>query len=245
MQGCPSGCIDVESGVIDNGRCVRCMNCISACPLGCIGFAAPKRREEAVPMDTSRRRFLISGGVLIAGLAAGAALAKTGLGKIEEFARRFKILPPGAGSAERFAAKCTACQLCTVNCPAKIIVPATGGDGPVSLDLSRGVCQFDCNRCTLVCPTGALKPLTLEQKRKTKIAEAKFNPRTCIVFQEDVPCGQCADVCPVHAIRLRKNGAPRPVDTALCIGCGACQKVCPADEKAMTVHEIEKQITAV
>jgi len=57
-----------------------------------------------------------------------------------------------------------------------------------------------------------------------------------------VPCGQCADVCPVHAIRLRKNGAPRPVDTALCIGCGACQEVCPADEKAMTVHEIEKQI---
>ncbi len=242
VQGCPSGCIDVESGVIDNGRCVRCMNCISACPLGCIGFAAPRRREEAVPVDTSRRRFLISGGVLIAGLAAGAALAKTGLGKIEEFARRFKILPPGAGSAERFAAKCTACQLCTVNCPAKIIVPAPGGDGPVSLDLSRGACQFDCNRCTQVCPTGALKPLTLAQKRKTKIAEAKFNPRNCLVFQEDVPCGQCADVCPVHAIRLRKNGAPRPVDTALCIGCGACQAVCPADEKAMTVHEIEKQI---
>ena len=28
-----------------------------------------------------------------------------------------------------------------------------------------------------------------------------------------------------------------------CIGCGACQQVCPAPEKAMTVHEIEKQIT--
>ena len=240
VQGCPSGCIDIVNGIIDNGRCVRCMNCISSCPLNSIGFAAQKRRD--VPVDESRRAFLISGGILIAGLAAGAALAKTGLGKIGEFARRFKILPPGAGSAERFAAKCTACQLCTVNCPAKIIVPAPGGDGPVSLDLSRGACRFDCNRCTQVCPTGALKPLTLEQKQKTKIAEAKFNPRTCIVFQEGEPCGHCASVCPVQAITLRKNGTPRPVDTARCIGCGACQEVCPAEEKAMTVHEIERQI---
>ena len=48
---------------------------------------------------------------------------------------------------------------------------------------------------------------------------------------------------PAHAITLRGNGTPRPVNTDLCIGCGACQMVCPAPEKAMTVHEIEKQVT--
>lgn len=240
VKVCPSGCIDVTSGTIDNERCVRCMNCVSSCPLGGVNFVAPKKRE--VPVNESRRAFLISGGVLLAGVAAGVVLAKTGLGKLEEIARRFKILPPGAGSAERFAAKCTACQLCTANCPAKIIVPAPGGDGPVSLDLSRGACQFDCNKCSQLCPTGALTPLTLAQKQKTKIAEAKFNPQKCIVFQGGEPCGHCAAACPVHAITLRKNGAPRPVDTKLCIGCGACQEACPAQEKAMTVHEIEKQI---
>ncbi len=237
---CPAGCIDPKTGTIDNERCVRCMNCLSACPFGGIRFA--RRRADAVPVDVSRRTFLVNGGVLIAGVAAGAVLAKTGLAKLGELTRRFKILPPGAGNAERFAAKCTACQLCTANCPAKIIVPAPGGGGPVSLDLSRGACQFDCNRCSQLCPTGAILPLTLAAKQQTKIAEAKFNPRNCIVFQEGEPCGKCAGVCPVHAISLRRNGTPRPVDTALCIGCGACQNVCPAQEKAMTVHEIETQI---
>ncbi|MBQ9337931.1 MAG: 4Fe-4S binding protein [Lentisphaeria bacterium] len=239
VKFCPTGCIDLEKGQIDNERCIRCMNCISRCPLGSIGFVLPKKSETKP--DVSRRAFLVNSGVLIAGLAAGAALAKTGLGKLAEYAKRFKILPPGAGDAARFASKCTACQLCTANCPAKIIVPAPGGDGPVSLDLSKGFCRYDCNRCSQVCPTGAIRPLTLEVKRKTKIAEAKFDPRKCLVFQEGVKCGKCAEACPAKAVRLRRTGAPFPVKTDLCIGCGACQAACPAPEKAMTVHEIEKQ----
>ena len=239
VKFCPAGCIELEKGVIDNERCIRCMNCISRCPLGCIGFVLPKKKEGET--DFSRRKFLIGSGVLIAGLAAGAVLAKTGLGKLAEFAKRFKILPPGAGDAARFASKCTACQLCTANCPQKIIVPAPGGDGPVSLDLSKGACRYDCNRCSQVCPTGAIVPLALKMKQKTRIAEAKFNPQKCLVFQEGVKCGKCAQACPTGAITLRRNGTPRPVKTALCIGCGACQAVCPVPGKAMTVHEIEKQ----
>ena len=84
-------------------------------------------------------------------------------------------------------------------------------------------------------------PLTLEIKRRTKIAEAKFDPQKCLVFQNSTACGKCAAACPVKAVTLRKNGTPRPVKTALCIGCGACQAACPAPQKAMTVHEIEKQ----
>ncbi len=238
---CPTGCIDPATGTIDNERCIRCMNCVAVCPLGCIGFAGLKMAE--VPVNASRRAFLVNGGIFVAGIAAGAVLAKTGLEKLGEIARRFKILPPGAGDAERFAAKCTACQLCSANCPTKIIVPAPGGDGPVSLDLSKGLCLFDCIRCSQVCPTGAIRPLTLAVKQRTKIAEAEFNPKVCIVFQEGEKCGRCAEACPVHAISLRKNGTPRPVAAALCIGCGACQSVCPATpQKAMTVHEIEKQL---
>ncbi len=239
IKNCPTGCIDIASGTIDNERCIRCMNCISACPLHGIHFTRTKK--EPATVDKARRKFLVNGGIMLAGFAAGTTLAGTGLSKLAEWAKQFKILPPGAGDAERFASKCTACQLCTANCPSKIIVHATGGDGPVSLDLSRGACLHDCNKCSQVCPTGALRPLSLETKQKTKIAEATFHPQTCIVFQESRTCGKCAEVCPTNAITLRKTGAPR-LNVKLCIGCGACQAVCPATQKAMTVHEIEKQI---
>ncbi|MEA4863011.1 MAG: 4Fe-4S binding protein [Victivallaceae bacterium] len=238
---CPAGCIDAFAGTIDNERCVRCMNCVAACPLGGIGIAKPFS-AGGVPVDASRRAFLLCGGALLTGLAAGAVVARTGMSKLAAFVGVGGILPPGAGNPDRFAAKCTACQICTANCPSGIIVPAPGGAGPVSVDLSRGACRYDCARCSQVCPTGALRPLSLEAKRRTRIAGAEFNPRHCIVFQESVPCGRCAGACPTGAVTLRKNGAPRPVNAALCIGCGACQAVCPAPVKAMTVHAIGEQV---
>lgn len=236
---CPSGCIDLEEGTIDNERCVRCMNCVSSCPLHGIHLVRPERKSIA--FDASRRAFLKSGGMVLAGLAGGVVLAKAGMGKLAAFAGRFRILPPGAGNAVRFAARCTGCQLCTANCPEKIIRPAEYGTGPVSLDLSRGACRFDCNLCSRVCPTGAIRPLSLKEKQKTRIAEVRFLPKNCIVFQEGTPCGKCAGVCPTKAVTLRRTGAPR-LKASLCIGCGACQAVCPAPQKAMVIHEIGEQV---
>lgn len=232
---CPAGCIDAKRGVVDNGRCVRCMDCLAACPVDAVSFTAG---YKTAPPDLSRRKFLVSGSILLAGVAVGALAARAGLFRI---ARKLRILPPGAGSAERFTQKCTACMLCAVNCPQKIIRPAPGGTGPVELDLSKGACRWDCARCTQVCPTGALPFLSLAEKRRIKIAEAKFDPKNCLAFQEGTKCGLCAAACPTGAVTLRRNGTPRPVKTALCIGCGACRKACPAPRKAMTVVPVEKQ----
>ena len=111
----------------------------------------------------------------------------------------------------------------------------------MSLELTRGSCKFDCHTCSQVCPTGAIRPISLATKQKTKIAEAQLDTEKCLVYQNDEECGRCAAVCPTHAISLRKNLFPMPVKTDICIGCGACQEVCPAPEKAMTVHGIERQ----
>lgn len=92
-----------------------------------------------------------------------------------------------------------------------------------------------------VCPTGALKDLTLAEKQSCKIALAVHLPQNCIAFQDGEMCGHCADACPVKAITLRKNGTPRPVKKDLCIGCGACLKACPASPSAIRIEPLKKQ----
>jgi len=242
VKSCRASCISIspERAVFDQERCVRCMDCVSVCPKNAIRLTSSTQKTQ--DPDLSRRKFIVQGAVLAGAAVLGFGIGRSGFFSLTERFTRTQILPPGAGMRGFFASKCTACQLCAAACPEKIIVFAKGGDGPVSLDLTGGACRFDCKRCTEVCPTGALAPLTLAVKRKTKIAEAHFDAARCKVFQKEEACGRCAQVCPTHAVTLRKNGTPKPVDTDLCIGCGACQKVCPETPKAITVHGIDKQI---
>lgn len=241
VKNCPAGCMDTETGMIDNGRCVRCLKCLSICPVEGISFS---RKTLSAPVNDSRRKFLVDGGVFVCGMILGKAGAffadKYGKTLVSSAAA---ILPPGAGSLAAFLQKCTACQACTAVCPEKIILPAKGGTGPVSLDLSgKGACRFDCRKCIEACPTGALKDLTLKEKQACKIALAVHLPQNCIAFQDEEECGHCADACKVKAITLRKNGTPRPVKKELCIGCGACLKECPASPPALKILPIPRQI---
>ena len=238
---CPAGCIDITSRNIDNERCIRCLNCLGSCGVSGIEFTRTKPEQRPTSeFSEARRDFLKLGGIILVGISCGSAIARTGAAALTRMAATLRILPPGAGNARQFAASCTSCQLCTSNCPSGIITPSEYGNGPVTLDLSKGYCAPDCTTCSNICPTGALTPLTLATKKKTKIAEAKFNPRNCIVFQEGIPCGECSWICPTGAITLRKSGAPK-LNTEKCIGCGACQYVCPATSKAMTITDIAAQ----
>ena len=247
VKTCPSGCIDPKAGTIDNERCVRCLNCLAECRVAGVEFSAGGKdpaAAAAVP-DDSRRRFLIRGGVLLAGLATGFAAARGGalkaVGKMLAGAKKL-ILPPGAGNAERFAQRCTSCQLCTANCLGKVIVPARGGVGPVRLVYSAGAsCRYDCSRCSAVCPTGAIRKLTLEEKRHTRIGVVEYSAKNCLVCLRHTPCGKCAAACPTGAIKLKGDPGVPKADARLCIGCGACEAACPAVPKAMTVHPVERQ----
>ena len=233
VKVCPAGCVAPENKSLDNERCLRCMECTAACPVGAIKFAR-KKSDPAI----ERRTFLIRAGVGAAGFAAGYILSKVKWNKlIPSMEENSGIYPPGAASAEHFARKCTGCLLCTKVCPQKIIVPAKHGVGPVSLDLDNGSCLYNCTKCGDICPAGAIRQLPLNVKQKLKIAQAKFEPSICIVYQESAKCGKCGKACPAGAITLRR-GAPR-FNPALCIGCGACHEVCPTE--AFSIEAIKEQ----
>lgn len=237
---CPTDCIDVKAGTVDNERCVRCMECLATCPKDAIGWKTlprnaqenPEKTEDA-PASPSRRNFLKCTAAIAVGTGLGVVLGKTGLAaKAPKKPKNpdESMLPPGAGGLDLFSTKCTGCGLCVAQCPSQILVPAKGGYGPVALDLARGegVCGYECHRCSEVCPTGAIPKMPLAEKRKTPIGLATIDFTKCRVFQEDdVVCGKCAETCPAKAIELRKTGAPKPPKPSLCIGCGACAKTCP------------------
>lgn len=227
---CPAGCINSVLGIIDNERCVRCLNCQAVCRKGAIKF---KRGKGPVDqgLDVSRRSFLSGAGIFAAAVAAGFVLAKSGLIRIGSVLKN-TVLPPGAGNAERFASKCTDCRLCVRNCPAKIIRPADGFL-PVSLDLHKAACLFECNKCSQVCPTGAIRPLSLAQKRSCRIAKAQADEQKCI------KCGLCALLCPLNAAVFDYKTGSLVFDASLCIGCAACFHGCPVG--AIKIVPVDKQ----
>ena len=208
--------------------------------------------EEKPSTDMKKRELILSIPVGLVGLGVSAAIGNhflkqlldantteaTEEGDEAEAAAPQFILPPGAGDVARFATKCTACLLCVHNCPSKIIKPSPTGYGFVRIDLTNGHCGFDCNRCSQICPTGAILPVPLAEKQKLRIAQAAINYKNCKVFRDDEPCGKCAEVCPTKAITLRKTGAPK-MTKDLCIGCGACQAICP--NKTIAVSPILNQ----
>ena len=152
------------------------------------------------------------------------------------------------------AQHCTACQLCVAECPNDVLRPSTQLQTFMQPTLSyeRGYCRPECHRCSEVCPTGAIKPIKAEDKSAIQIGHAVWTKKNCIVFTEGVACGNCARHCPSGAIMMvptDDKDANSPlfpaVNLSRCIGCGACENVCPAQPfSAIHVegHEVHKYI---
>jgi ferredoxin len=115
------------------------------------------------------------------------------------------------------------------------------------MDFEKSFCDYECNACGKVCPTGAILPLKLEDKKLVQIGKAQLFEDICVVYVDHNNCGACGEVCPTHAISfIDKNNILYPkVDTKHCIGCGACQLVCPTTPKAIIVEPNEVHQTAV
>ena len=246
---CPVGCIDAKARVVDSERCVRCLRCFSACKSGGIIYSQTHRALSFLPEipNPSRRVFLAKSATAAIGVIA---IGTVGQGTVRALVAtnnclRNRILPPGAGDSARFARLCTGCQLCVANCPTGIIKPTALGFGPVYVNYSTGGCDYNCTRCNNVCPSGALRPLSLEDKRWLQIGEVVFERSACIVVSTGEPCDLCAKACPVKTIFMNddpETGLAIPeFNTFHCIGCGICRSVCPAEPKAITVQAVESQ----
>ena len=204
-------------------------------------------RPDRASADTGRRAFIAG-----AAMAVGAATLKAQEKKVDGgFAtlldkevpeRDIPLTPPGSKSVMDFYRRCTACQLCVAECPNNVLRPSTDLKHFMQPEMSyeRGYCRPECTRCSEVCPAGAIRKITKEEKTQYHVGTARVNPTLCVV-EKGVECGNCARHCPAGAIMLVKDeetGYRRPVvNEEKCIGCGACENLCPARPiSAITVN---------
>lgn len=261
-RNCKAACIDSKSHSIDYSRCVACMDCLTKCHKNAISYTYRRASAASAPVpqpDGSRRRFLTAAAAVAAtaALKAQEKVVDGGLAAIADKKiprRSTRIVPPGAISLRNMARHCTACQLCVSACPNGVLRPSADLETLMQPESSyeRGYCRPECTRCSEVCPAGAIVRLSAADKSSVQIGHAVWVKENCVPLTDGVECGNCARHCPAGAIQmvaLRKDDPDSPkvpvVNEARCIGCGACENLCPARPlSAIYVegHQVHKTI---
>ena len=213
--------------------------------------------DTSAPADKTRRAFMVGSALALGGSALSSvkALAQTepadeepvkieGEGGFADIIpkvapkRTVAITPFGSESVKDFYSHCTACQLCVAVCPNNVLRPSKDLKHLMQPEMSfeRGYCRPECVKCSEVCPAGAILKITPEEKTQWIVGTAHITPWLCIVDNGTVEeCGNCARHCPTGAIQMVRKDPDNPrsvripsVDESKCIGCGACENLCPA-----------------
>lgn len=248
-RNCKSSCINVQEHTIDYSRCVVCMDCIDTCNRGAVKYAMRKRqgKGQQAPANgsnqasASRRNFIMATGLLATSAVKAQEMKLDGgyatIVDKQAPPRENAITPAGSLSARNMTAHCTGCQLCVAVCPSQILRPSANLSTFMQpyVSYENGHCRPECNKCSSVCPTGAIRPITVEEKSSTQIGHAVWVKKNCVVVTDDVECGNCERHCPSAAITMVPMDADNPqskkipaINAERCIGCGACEHLCPA-----------------
>jgi polyferredoxin len=242
-------------------ECHMCLNCEAACPEDVIKFRfLPSRKSTTTVPDTGRRTTIASAaaGAALIPITRVADVIDSNYdhrvirppGAVDEKAFLEACIR---------CAECM--KVCPNNAlhPAFFEAGPEGLWTPILIP-RIGYCEHSCVLCGQVCPTGAIQKITEEQKlgigqKPVSMGTAFYDQGRCLPWAMAVPCIVCEEFCPtspkaiwVEEVDIPKRepvapeggGEPamvtvhvqRPhVDPSLCIGCGACEKVCPVQDK--------------
>ncbi len=201
----------------------RCRNC-RAC------FASASV-PQADALGVTRRETLKS----VAVFAAAETIEKTTDGGYAPVSlpgvpkRPAPVLPPGARSLGEFTRRCIGCNLCVAACSGKCLTASVSlaRFGQPEMDFRHGYCLTGCpTDCARICSTGALQVHPFVERKNLHMGHAIWKKDLCVRTTKKDQCTACVRKCPVQAIHL-VEGFP-VIDKRACIGCGACEHVCPA-----------------
>jgi len=243
MNAIPDGDVKKTSKV----ECIECFNCGATCPSKYNAITYQWRwKPYHTPIDYSRRQFIQTS------VGSVAALGLINIGLTDRKAKAGIIRPPGSLPEDDFMDRCIRCLECVRICESNggCLQPDRIHNNVMELWLPVGVmregyCEYNCNLCGQVCPTDAIMPLTLEEKKKTPMGLAQFDKNLCIPYARNEDCIVCEEHCPTpdKAIKFKiedytaADGTVRKVKYPyvikdLCIGCGICETKCPLIGKA-------------
>ena len=204
---CEGACLPSRN--IRSSECVLCFNCLDDCYQENMTWQIrPSASGTMTYPNISRRSFLLSaacGAVTIPTLRLG--------GTISPGWHPERVRPPGALDESAFLARCIKCGQCMRVCPTNVIQPdwmTSGLEGlwsPVlNFRMGTSGCQVNCIACGHVCPTAAIRPLSLDERMGThtfsekgpvRIGTAFVDRGRCLPWAMNRPCIVCQENCPV------------------------------------------------
>lgn len=244
MGACKSECIDIKTYSIDHSRCVDCFNCLTACQDNALTLASKKITEKNQPSPDRRAAIATGIGLLVGPKVLADIKPKKDTSELLVNKKDHPVSPPGAISIQRFNDICTGCGLCVAACPTQVLQPAVSQYGlkgfmQPHMDYLSGYCNFDCRGCGQICPTGAILPISIEEKQVTQLGKAVFVKENCVVYTDGTDCGACSEHCPTKAVNMvpyEGNLLIPEVNQDICIGCGACEHPCPLDAPYKAIY---------
>jgi len=238
QRNCPMGAISEDPRKTRLPECIQCRTCAKVCPQDAVTFPASfSLGGEYSKVDFSRRGFLYS---LAGGVTVGFLAARTPFSLLQS--KHQIIRPPGAIPETEFLRTCIRCGECMKSCLTNTLQPSLWESGfsglwTPKMEPRLAPCEQNCYVCGKVCPTQAIRSLSLEEKTHAKVGTAVLRKEMCLVWAQNKLCLICAEICPYHAIVFRPvEGYRRPVVLASkCNGCGYCEHRCPVQGESAIV----------